>query len=119
MQPRRSVRAGHSAFLIIWACRIGRSLLWRGRCVVGGGLTQPQLFRVLCMKYPLGKTGWAERVLCVVLEDDDGRPRRRYSRLTRGGAEQARRLLVDVAHGQARRHAGRTARRPGVRRVPL
>jgi DNA-binding PadR family transcriptional regulator len=69
------------------------------------------------MKYPLRGTGLVERVLFVMLEDDDGRTRC-YYRLTEDGAEQARRLFVEVTHAQARLFSGLTARRLGMPEVP-
>lgn len=58
-----------------------------------------------------------ERVLSVMLEDDDGRARW-YYRLTQDGAEQVRRLHAEVTHAQARRCSGLTVRRLGMPEVP-
>lgn len=59
-----------------------------------------------------------ERVLSVMQEDKDGRPRRRYYQLSQDGAEQALRALGDAAYARAKRHSTLAAQ-PGVLGVPL
>ena len=60
-----------------------------------------------------------ERVLPVMLEDNDGWPRRGYCQLTQDGAEQAGRVLADGASAQAKHRSSLGAAQVGVRGVPL